>query len=118
MAAAAACIVASPTSTVPGVAADWRRDAVLTMSPATIPCPWAPMVTAASPVTRPARALTPGANAGMAASSSSAARTDQLGVVLAGDRRAPHGHHGITDELLDDAAIALDHVPRQVEVAE
>ena len=30
--------VASPTSTVPGSAADWTRDAVLTRSPATMPC--------------------------------------------------------------------------------
>ena len=31
-----------------------------------------------------------------------------LGVVLAGDRSAEHGHHGVTDELLDAAAVALD----------
>ncbi len=33
----AARSVASPTSTVPGAATDWSREAVLTMSPATIP---------------------------------------------------------------------------------
>ncbi|MFN8631009.1 MAG: hypothetical protein U0838_12045 [Chloroflexota bacterium] len=48
--------VPSPTSTVPGWATDWSRDAVLTRSPATIPCPEAPSVTAASPVITPARA--------------------------------------------------------------
>ena len=48
--------VASPTSTVPGSAADWIRAAVLTRSPATIPSPTAPMFTAASPVRTPARA--------------------------------------------------------------
>ena len=33
-----------------------------------------------------------------------------LGVVLVGDRRAPDGHHGVADELLDRAAVALDDV--------
>ena len=40
-----------------------------------------------------------------------------LGVVLAGDRRAPDGHHRVADELLDGAAVALDDVARHVEVA-
>ena len=40
-----------------------------------------------------------------------------LGIVLAGDRRAPDGHHGIADELLDSAAVAFDHLPRCVKVA-
>ena len=52
--------VASPTSTVPGGATDWSRDAVLTRSPATIPWSVAPRVTAASPVRTPARAWRPG----------------------------------------------------------
>ena len=30
-------------------------------------------------------------------------------VVLVGHRRAPQGHHGVADELLDDPAVALDH---------
>ena len=51
------------------------RDAVLTRSPATIPCPRAPSVTAASPVSRPARAAMPSPSCGTAASRSSAART-------------------------------------------
>jgi hypothetical protein len=33
-----------------------------------------------------------------------------LCVVLARDRRTPQRHHGIADELLDAAAVALDHV--------
>ena len=37
IAADAARCVASPTSTVPGAATDWSREAVLTRSPATIP---------------------------------------------------------------------------------
>ena len=40
-----------------------------------------------------------------------------LGIVLAGDRRAPDGHYGVADELLDSAAVAFDHLPRRVEVA-
>ena len=77
----AARYVASPTSTVPGSAADCRREAVLTRSPATIPCPVAPIVTAASPVKTPARARrrcaasTPGSRLATVVTSSSADRT-------------------------------------------
>ena len=72
--------VASPTYTVPGGALDWTRDAVLTRSPATMPCPSAPIVTAASPVSTPARARsswapTSSPSAVTAETRSSAART-------------------------------------------
>ena len=40
-----------------------------------------------------------------------------LGVVLLCDRRAPDGHHGVADELLDRAPVALDDLPAQIEVA-
>src|SRR5262245_24388540 len=40
-----------------------------------------------------------------------------LGVVLLGHRGAPHGHHGVADELLHRAAEAFDHLPSGVEVA-
>ena len=40
-----------------------------------------------------------------------------LGVVLEGDRRAPDRHHRVADELLDRAAVAADHLAREVEVA-
>jgi hypothetical protein len=40
-----------------------------------------------------------------------------LGVILARCRNAPHRHHGVADELLDDAAVALDDRPGGVEVA-
>ena len=40
-----------------------------------------------------------------------------LGVVLAGHRRAPDGHHGVADELLDRAAVPVDDLAREVEVA-
>ena len=39
-----------------------------------------------------------------------------LGVVLVGGRRAPDGHDGVADELLDRPAVPADDVPRQVEV--
>ena len=47
--------VVSSTQTWPGAAADCTREAVLTASPATMPCCSAPMVTATSPVTIPTR---------------------------------------------------------------
>ena len=40
-----------------------------------------------------------------------------LGIVLVRDRRAPDGHHRVADELLDGAAVAVDDVAREVEVA-
>ena len=67
--------VASPTRTVPGAAAVWSREAVLTRSPATIPWSLAPIVTAASPVSTPERAWTPGPRSRTASTSSRAART-------------------------------------------
>ena len=51
--------VASSTSTVPGVAALWTREAELTVSPSTMPSATLPMVTATSPVTTPPRASSP-----------------------------------------------------------
>ena len=76
---ASRCVGAS-TSTEPGSAAACTRDAVFTASPATIPSPIAPTVTATSPVTTPARAASPGTPApapssATAAIRSSAART-------------------------------------------
>ena len=115
--AAAARIVASPTRTVPGGATDWSRLAVLTMSPATMPWPIAPRVTAASPVSTPARAWIAGPSAADGVDEVERGADGALGVVLVGDRRAPDGHHGVADELLDRAAVALDDLARQVEVA-
>ncbi len=40
-----------------------------------------------------------------------------LGVILAGDRRAPHGHDRIADELLDEPPVTSDDLGRDVEVA-
>ncbi len=40
-----------------------------------------------------------------------------LGVVLLRDRRPPHRHDGVADELLDRAAVALDQRSRRLEVA-
>ena len=39
-----------------------------------------------------------------------------LGVVLAGDRRTPHRHHGVADELLDRPAVAVDDRAAGLEV--
>ena len=41
----------------------------------------------------------------------------ELGIVLLRDGRAPHRHDRVADELLDGAAVALDHLARHVEVA-
>jgi hypothetical protein len=41
-----------------------------------------------------------------------------LGVVLARDRRSPHSHHGVADELLDGSAEALDDEARALEVTQ
>ena len=120
IAASAASFVASPTSTPPGGATDWSRAAVLTMSPVTMPWPSAPTLTAASPVRTPTRTCE--IHAGLPAE-----RRDHvdeieggpdgaLGVVLVGDRGAPHRHDRIADELLDDAAVAIDDHPRPLEV--
>src|SRR4051812_19174868 len=79
IASAAAWYVVSPTRTIPGWATDWSRDAVLTRSPATIPWFVAPSVTAASPVSTPARnrssAPTSSPSASTAATRSRALRT-------------------------------------------
>ena len=40
-----------------------------------------------------------------------------FGVVFVGGWRAPDGHHGVADELLDRAAVAIHDVAGQVEVA-
>ena len=98
--------VASPTSTVPGGATDWSRAAVLTRSPATMPWFVAPSVTAASPVSTPARAWMPGPSAADGVDQLERGADRALGVVLAGDRGAPDRHHGVADELLDGAAVA------------
>ena len=74
--AEAACCVASPTSTAPGVRPTaCSRAAVLTRSPATMPCPVAPRVTAACPVRTATRASRPSPSASTASTSSSPART-------------------------------------------
>jgi hypothetical protein len=37
-------------------------------------------------------------------------------VVLVQRRQPEHGHHGVADELLDHAAVPLEHLPDGVEV--
>ena len=101
----------------PGGATDWSRAAVLTRSPATIPWLVAPIVTAASPVSTPARALMPGPTAPDGVDELEGGPDGTLGVVLAGGRRAPDGHDRVADELLDRPAVAPDDLGREVEVA-
>ena len=107
---------------VPGSAADWIRDAVLTRSPATMPWPWAPTVTAASPVRTPARRRRLGdaelvRSAGDGRDQIERGPDRSLGVVLVRGRRAPDGHHRVADELLHRAAVPLDEPRAGVEVA-
>ena len=40
-----------------------------------------------------------------------------LGVVFVGDRRPPDGHHRVADELLDDAAMTVDDLSGDREIA-
>ena len=114
--ASVARFVASPTSTVPGSAADWTRDAVLTRSPATMPWSHAPIVTAASPVSTPARASSAGWRARHRCDELERGAHCPLGVVLARDRGAPDGHDRVADELLDRSSVALDDRLRLLEV--
>ncbi len=117
MAPLAARSVASPTRTVPGAAADCSRDAVLTRSPATMPWFVAPERDRSLARQHPG----PGGDA----RTQRAHRVHEiercpdgsLGIVLTGDRRPPDRHDRVADELLDRAAVALDDVARQVEVA-
>ena len=101
----------------PAARRDCSRLAVLTMSPATMPWSVAPRVTAASPVSTPARAWMPVPRLRDRVDELERGAHGALGVVLVGDRRAPDGHHRVADELLDRAAVALDDVAGEVEVA-
>ena len=111
---AAARFVASPTSTVPGGATDWRRLAVLTRSPATIP--WSVGAEGDGGLAGQDAGPQLEARRRRLACPSWRDRVDEvegrpdgaLGVVLVGDRRAPDGHDRVADELLDGAAVALD----------
>ena len=99
-----------PTSTVPGrcsrLNAGGRVDEIAGNHALTV----APSVTAASPVRTPARARS--SRIELRASHGDEVErgaNGPLGVVLLRDRRAPDRHHGVADELLDRAAVALDH---------
>ena len=92
------------------------------MSPATMPSPSAPIVTAASPVRTPARARSSGAptsspSAETAATRSSAARTARSASSSVAVGRSPDRHHRVADELLDRAAVERDQPAARVEVA-
>ena len=113
----AARSVDSPTSTVPGWATDWRRDAVFTMSPATMPWFVAPIVTAASPVRYAGARIDSGAERPDRSDEIERGADRALGVVLTRDRCTPDGHDGVADELLDRPAVAADHLAGKLEVA-
>ena len=92
--------------------------AVLTRSPATMPWLVAPSVTAASPVRTPARAWIAGAQRrGPRRRARAPARTARSASSSWAIGRAPDGHDGVADELLDRAAVALDDVAGELEVA-
>ncbi len=113
IAASLALRVLSPTSTVPGSATDCTRLAVLTRSPATSPSALGSRLTAASPVSTPAR------RAGRARRPLTERRhgvhqlerraDGALGVVLLDRLDTPRCHHRVADELLDGAAVSGDH---------
>ena len=99
----------------------WMRAAVLTASPATIPSCVAPIVTATSPVTTPARAreIVSAAFGTELANGIDKVQTGAhgtLGVLLGRHGSAPHGHHRIADELLDHSPVAPDDGSRRLEV--
>ena len=87
-----------------------------------MPCPSAPSVTAASPVSTPARAAKLGRPDLVAERRHGGDQVERcahgpLGVVLGRRRRAPDRHHRVADELLDRAAVELDQSSARVEVA-
>ena len=111
----------SPISVSPAAAACCRRAATLTASPVTSAWPADASPATTSPLLTPVRIAiwTPHwrwssrFRRSSSSCSSSAARTARAGVVLERVGDAEHGHHGVADELLDRAAVALDDAPRR-----
>ena len=77
----------------------------------------APRLTAASPVSTPARAWISGPSVPHRVGQLERRANGPLGVVLVRGGRAPHRHDRVADELLDRAAVARDHVARDGAVA-
>jgi hypothetical protein len=84
-----------------------------------MPCPSAPIVTAASPVRMPTLEIggadlvsEPGHRGGHLQGSP----YGSLGVVLERRRRPPHRHHRVADELLDHPPVASDQLSGLLEV--
>ena len=115
--ASAARIVASPTRTVPGVATDWMRAVVLTRSPATMPSLVGPDGHRGLAAHDPGASLDASGRGPDGVEQLQRRPDGPLRVVFAGRRRAPDRHHGVADELLDDAAVQLDDLGRDREVA-
>ena len=73
--------------------------------------------TAASPVRTPGARLHPGTQGAHGVDQVQRRAHGPLGVVLVGGRRAPHGHHGVADELLHGPAVPADDLRGHLEVA-
>ena len=108
--AARAAYVSSPTRTAPTGAADWRRAAVLTTSPATMRLAVRRDARRARRSPRPcSRRCAPGGPSCSAQSrTANAARTARSASSPYARRRAEDAHDRVADELLDRAAEALE----------
>ena len=101
-------------------AAAWRREAVLTTSPVTMPSPCsgrASSATTASPVLIADPHLQLERRVCLVQlldrlQDPQARPHGPLGVVLVRDRRAEHRHHRVADELLHRPSVALDLLPQ------
>ena len=100
-------------------AADCRRDAVLTTSPAAMPSPSAgraPSMTSASPVLTAIADLQILARLPHPVADRERGAHGALRVVLVRDRGSEERHDGVADELLDRAAVAFELVAQVLPV--
>ena len=111
--------VLAPTNNVPGTAVLWSRAAVFTRSPALMPCPVAPIVTAASPLSTPALRLSFDVLICRPDTAISVTRSKggAHGVVLMSHGRPPLAMTAPPINFSTTHPIALDHVARTIEVA-
>jgi len=123
MAAATAREVVSPTSTLPGSAAAWRRAATFIVSPVRRPSSGPSTAYATSPVLMPTRnCRSPSSSPSRAPRDSTAPMRAShcpdasLRVVVARPRHAEGRDRGVPDELLQPAAIAPDRLTDHREI--
>ena len=119
MTSAVSSWVSAPTATPPGGAAASRRAAVLTASPVRKPAPEAGVDVEAyeglAGVDADAHLRGAAVGAGHALErrdDAQAGADGAFGVVLVHGGHAEDADHGIADELLDGAAVGLDHLAR------